>query len=110
MRDVALAPLLVSAVIFVFTYAGIFSERVHRTIVSLAGAVAMIALGSWFSFYDMHKAVEAIDFNTITLLLGMMIVVTLSSTIDTRLVTTPRYTSRSHGFPPASLAALIAMY
>jgi len=77
MRDVALAPLLVSAVIFVFTYAGIFSERVHRTIVSLAGAVAMIALGSWFSFYDMHKAVEAIDFNTITLLLGMMIVVEL---------------------------------
>jgi len=29
MRDVALAPLLVSAVIFVFTYAGIFSELVH---------------------------------------------------------------------------------
>ncbi len=77
MHDVALTPLLVSALIFALTYIGIFSGRVHRTIVGLVGAVAMIALGSWFSFYDMHKAVEAIDFNTITLLLGMMIVVGL---------------------------------
>lgn len=77
MHDVALTPLLVSGVIFALTYIGILSERVHRTTVGLVGAVAMIALGSWFSFYDMHKAVEAIDFNTITLLLGMMIVVGL---------------------------------
>ena len=40
----------------------------------------------------------------------MMIVVTLSRTIETRLVTNPRYTMRSHGLPRASLAALIARY
>jgi len=75
MRDVALAPLLVSTVIFVLTYVGIFSERVHRTIVSLAGAVGMIVIGTWLGFYSDTAAVETIDFNTITLLLGMMIVV-----------------------------------
>jgi Na+/H+ antiporter NhaD/arsenite permease-like protein len=37
----------------------------------------MVAIGGWFSFYDMHRAVDAIDFDTITLLFGMMIVVGL---------------------------------
>lgn len=32
MHDVALTPLLVSALIFALTYIGIFSGRVHRTI------------------------------------------------------------------------------
>ncbi len=68
-------PILASSSIFVLTYAGIFSERIHRTIVALAGAVGMIAVGGWLSFYDMPRATEAIDFNTISLLLGMMIMV-----------------------------------
>jgi len=75
MGDLSVWPFWLSLVIFVITYVGILSERIHRTIVALSGAVFMIAVGSWFSFYDVHQAVEAIDFNTISLLLGMMIVV-----------------------------------
>ncbi len=67
--------MLASSLIFVLTYAGIFSEQIHRTIVSFAGAVLMIAVGGWLSFYDMPHASAAIDFNTISLLLGMMIMV-----------------------------------
>ncbi|MCK4357074.1 ArsB/NhaD family transporter, partial [Candidatus Bipolaricaulota bacterium] len=77
MGELSVWPLLVSSLIFILTYVGILGERIHRTIVALAGAVLMVAIGGWFSFYDMHKAVNAIDFDTITLLFGMMIVVGL---------------------------------
>lgn len=75
MGDLSVWPFWLSLAIFVITYVGILSERIHRTIIALSGAVLVIAIGSWFSFYDVHQAVEAIDFNTISLLLGMMIVV-----------------------------------
>ena len=68
-------PLIVSSLLFVLAYAGILSERIHRTIVGLVGAVLMIIAGTWLGFYTDIEAVEAIDFNTITLLLGMMLIV-----------------------------------
>lgn len=64
-----------AGIIFLATYALIFSGRVHRTIAALAGAVAMISAGIGLGFYDFDLAVEAVDFNTIGLLLGMMIIV-----------------------------------
>ncbi len=66
---------IASAGIFLITYGLIFSERVHRTIAAMAGAIAMISVGIGLGFYDWEAAVAAIDFNTIGLLLGMMIVV-----------------------------------
>ena len=77
MNDASLWPSVVSLLIFVLTYLGIFVEKVHRAIIALAGAAAMIALGSWLSFYDTQDAVRAVDFDTITLLLAMMIIVGL---------------------------------
>jgi len=77
MHNLVTGPLIISTLLFVVTYVGILSGKIHRTIVALSGAVLMIAVGTWLSFYDMHQAVEAIDFGTITLLLGMMIVVGL---------------------------------
>jgi Na+/H+ antiporter NhaD/arsenite permease-like protein len=77
MGELSVWPLIISSLVFVLTYVGILAERIHRTIVALAGAVLMVAIGGWFSFYDMHRAVDAIDFDTITLLFGMMIVVGL---------------------------------
>jgi Na+/H+ antiporter NhaD/arsenite permease-like protein len=73
----AVWPVSVSLIVFALTYLGIFVEKIHRGIIALAGAAAMIALGSWFSFYTTRDAVRSIDFNTITLLLGMMIIVGL---------------------------------
>jgi Na+/H+ antiporter NhaD/arsenite permease-like protein len=70
-------PIIASTGIFLLTYAGILVQALHRTVVVLIGAVAMLCFGSWFSFYSPQQAVDATDSNTITLLLGMMIIVSL---------------------------------
>jgi Na+/H+ antiporter NhaD/arsenite permease-like protein len=57
--------------LFVLSYALIISERVHRTVVALAGAVLMILLG----VLAQEEAIHGIDFNTLGLLIGMMIIV-----------------------------------
>jgi Na+/H+ antiporter NhaD/arsenite permease-like protein len=72
-----MGPFIVSILAFVLTYVGIFLDRVHRAIVAISGAVMMIAFGTWLSFYDAHDAVRSVDFDTIMLLLGMMLVVGL---------------------------------
>ncbi|GAB4543446.1 MAG: ArsB/NhaD family transporter [Anaerolineales bacterium] len=67
----------VSSFIFFAGLAVIFSEKIHRSIVAILGAVAMIAAGKALGFYSEELAVEAIDFNTLGLLLGMMILVAM---------------------------------
>lgn len=52
-------------------------EKVHRTLVALIGAVAMLCVGTWVSFYSSVNAVEAVDYNTVVLLFGMMVLVAL---------------------------------
>lgn len=73
----AVAPLVVSLVIFLATLAFIFAERVDRTIASMAGAAAMVSAGLGLGFFDEHQAVQAVDFETLGLLFGMMLLVTL---------------------------------
>jgi len=77
MNHASTGPVVLALIAFVLTYLGIFIERVHRTIIALSGAVLMIVVGTWASFYTTHKAIQAIDFDTITLLMGMMIIVAL---------------------------------
>lgn len=58
------------------TYAAIISGRVQRSVAALVGAVSMVAAGLYFGFYTQSEVVvEAIDWNTIGLLLGMMLMV-----------------------------------
>jgi Na+/H+ antiporter NhaD/arsenite permease-like protein len=57
--------------VFLIVYAFIMSEKIHRTIVALAGAILVVAAGA--IEYDM--AIHHIDWNTIGLLIGMMIIV-----------------------------------
>ena len=71
------AAVLVSIFIFLLTLFLIFSEKVNRTIVSMAGAAVMVVLGLAMKFYTEEKAAESIDQNTIGLLLGMMIIVSI---------------------------------
>lgn len=64
-------PMIVSTVILCIAYAFIISERINRAVVALLGAGAMIILG----VLNQELAVQGIDFNTIFLLIGMMIIV-----------------------------------
>ena len=61
-------------VIFLLTYGGIMAEKVPRTICSLIGGGAMI----YFGFLTEHEAFkEFIDWNTLGLLAGMMILISV---------------------------------
>ncbi len=64
----------VSTCLLAITYATIMSEKVNRAIVALVGAGLMILVG----VLDQHEAIRGIDFNTIGLLTGMMILVSIS--------------------------------
>src|SRR4051812_9493945 len=69
-----LNPMWVSTVILAVTYAIIMSEKVNRAIIALIGASVMILVG----VFDQAEAIRGIDWNTIGLLTGMMILVSVS--------------------------------
>jgi len=68
---------IVAGLIFLITFAIILSEKIHRTIIAMAGAVIMVMAGLIMGFYSHHRAIEALDFETLGLLMGMMILVAL---------------------------------
>ncbi|MDA3840009.1 MAG: ArsB/NhaD family transporter [Patescibacteria group bacterium] len=61
--------------IFLASYGAIISEKIHRTIVAIFGGALMIIVGIFMDFYSQDSAIGAVDFNTIGLLIGMMIIV-----------------------------------
>jgi len=69
-----LNPMWVSTCILAVTYAVIMSEKVNRAIVALVGAGVMILVG----VLDQEEAIKGVDWNTIGLLTGMMILVSVS--------------------------------
>lgn len=58
-------------ILFVVVYGIIISEKIHRTIIALFGATLLLVLG----ILAQTEAISYIDFNTIGLLAGMMIIV-----------------------------------
>jgi Na+/H+ antiporter NhaD/arsenite permease-like protein len=64
----------VAIIIFAVALALIASERADRTKVALAGAVAVLITRT----IDQHVAIEAIDWNTLGLLAGMMLMVKIT--------------------------------
>jgi len=68
---------ILSVTIFLASLILIFSEKLHRSITAIAGAALMVAVGSLLGFYSEQAALDAIDFNTLGLLLGMMTLVAM---------------------------------
>ncbi len=62
--------------IFVVALGIIVSERLHRTKIALAGAVAVVVTQT----ISQEEAIASIDFNTLGLLAGMMLIVRLTET------------------------------
>ena len=67
-------PLWVSTILFIATYAVIVTEKVNRAIVSLVGAGLMITVG----VLNQEAAIRGVDFNTLGLLTGMMVIVAIT--------------------------------
>ena len=61
--------------IFLLIYGLIISEKIHRTILAMLGAIVMVAMG----IVDQETALHHIDFNTIGLLVGMMMIVGITA-------------------------------
>ncbi len=68
---------IVASVIFFGSLALIFTEKLHRTTVALVGAGLMVGSGLLLEFYSEEEAFLAIDFTTLGLLFGMMVLVAL---------------------------------
>ncbi|MBK8537008.1 MAG: ArsB/NhaD family transporter [Candidatus Competibacteraceae bacterium] len=69
-----LNPMWYAAILFILTYVVIMTERINRAIVSLLAAGLMIFGG----VLNQEAAVRGIDFNTIGLLIGMMVIVAIT--------------------------------
>jgi Na+/H+ antiporter NhaD/arsenite permease-like protein len=89
-------------VIFVGALALIASERVDRTKIALLGAVLVLLTQT----VDQEHAIESIDFNTIGLLAGMMLLVRLTETTGVYTWLAIRAGQLSRGRPLAVVASL----
>src|SRR5262245_36181522 len=69
-----LDPMMVSTIILCVTYGIIIWDKLNRAIVALLGASVMVLVGA----LDQSEALKGIDWNTIGLLTGMMILVSIS--------------------------------
>ena len=66
---------VIAGIIFIFMYMVIVSEKIHRTVTAMLGAVSMVLLG----ILSQETALHHVDFNTLGLLVGMMVLVGVTS-------------------------------
>ena len=67
----------VASLIFLITFVALMTDWAHHTIVAWIGAAAMMAAGLLLGFYSQEQALAAIDFNTLGLFLGMMLLMAM---------------------------------
>ena len=67
--------MLLSSSILIVSYIILFSEKLNRAVIALLGASIMIFAG----VLTQEQAFQGIDFNTLALLIGMMIIVGISA-------------------------------
>lgn len=65
---------IASVAVFLLVYAILVWDKLNRAVVSLLGATILVILG----VLNQEAAVEGIDFNTLGLLVGMMVIVNIS--------------------------------
>ncbi|MEN8172309.1 MAG: SLC13 family permease, partial [Chloroflexota bacterium] len=68
---------VVATLIVAFTLILIFTDKLNRTIAAIVGASMMLIAGMVLGFYSESQALDAIEFDAIGLLLGMMILVSM---------------------------------
>ena len=68
---------LLALIVFIASFIGILSNKIHRTIVVWIGCIAMLIIGRYYNVLNESNFFSFIDFNVIGLLLGMMIMVAI---------------------------------
>src|ERR1700720_3382412 len=67
-------PFWIAITVFALTYALVIADRINRSIIALLGAGVMVVSG----VLSQDEAIRGIDFNTIALLTGMMVLVAIA--------------------------------
>ena len=62
---------IIATIILILSYSVLFTEKLNRAVAVMLGASAMVLFG----VLSYHQAVKGVDFNTLALLIGMMIIV-----------------------------------
>jgi Na+/H+ antiporter NhaD/arsenite permease-like protein len=97
-----IAPLWLATGLLIATYAAVVLDRINRAIVALLGAGLMVGLG----VIDQHRAVAGEDFNTLALLIGMMLLVAIARRSGMFQYLAIRTVKIGRGNPAAILALL----
>ncbi|MEW6726989.1 MAG: ArsB/NhaD family transporter [Bacillota bacterium] len=95
----------IATAVFLVTYAVIVSEKIHRAVAAFCGAALVILAG----ILTPEHAVEAIDWNTIGLLVGMMIVVGITRETGVFEFLAIKAAKAAKGQPLAIMASLAAV-
>ncbi|WP_088186540.1 ArsB/NhaD family transporter [Desulfosporosinus sp. FKA] len=98
-------PLVITLVIFLLTYGLIITETLNRTVVALMGASLIL----FANVLNQEQAIQAIDFNTIGLLIGMMIIVGITRRTGVFEYTAIKAAKLAKGDPVLILVALSAV-
>src|ERR671930_542445 len=69
--------MMTALAIFGISYLALITERIHRTIVALLGAMLMVVLGVLTQDEAFHSKEYGVDYNVIFLLVGMMVIVNI---------------------------------
>lgn len=96
---------IVAIVIFLLALAALAFDWAHRTKISLGGAAAMVVLG----VLDQEQAIDAIDWPTLGLLAGMMVIVGLTEPTGIFTYVALKATQISRGNPVALVILLSLM-
>lgn len=96
------AQVIFSVVVFLIVYGFIISEKIHRTIVALMGATLLAAV----KILSLEEVIYYIDWNTIGLLVGMMIIVGITRQTGVFEFLAIKAAKNSKGQPLKIMAAL----
>jgi Na+/H+ antiporter NhaD/arsenite permease-like protein len=98
-------PVWLAVGVLLLTYVAIMTERLNRAIVALLGAVIVIGSG----ILTQEQAVAGIDFNTIGLLTGMMVIVSIARKSGIFEFLAIWAAKRAKGSPAGILAVLVVV-
>lgn len=70
-KDVNMSYAAISVAVFIIVMIVIISEKIHRAVAAVGGAILLIVMG----VMDVEVSASYIDYNTIGLLIGMMLFV-----------------------------------
>lgn len=68
-------PMWLSGIILVIVYIVLITEKLNRSVIAILGACLMIYCG----LLNQQQAIDAVDFNTLWLLIGMMMLVSITA-------------------------------